>query len=238
VRRPWLIAVFTLSLLFLVGIGVALLFNGLSSANDDLASTISKLGAGIAFTTLAGAIVTASFKLVDEQRARDQERRKVFSEIVRAYNQVKSVRRNLKSWGSLTTRFEPALQAEEAKELRMIMVKLSDAQLQLEAIAREIEESHLFKRKSPIKENLRKVEHHINRSMLDPWELHGGKVWEGADPKICNSLGLRDFEKNFRVKVRVQMDDLTKELHRELFGSVRRGNADRQSRGQRDGGGQ
>jgi hypothetical protein len=218
VRRPWRMAVFTLSLLFLVGIGVALLFNGLSSANDDLASTISKLGAGIAFTTLAGAIVTASFKLVDEQHARDQERRKVFSEIVRAYNQAKSARRNLRAWGSLTTRSEPALQAEEAKELRMTMAKLTDAQLQLEAIVREIEELDLFKRKRPIKEKLEEVETYINHSILDPWELHGGKIWEGADPKICNSLGLRDFEKNFDAKVRVRMDDLTKELHRELFG--------------------
>jgi hypothetical protein len=218
VRRPWSRAVLTLSLLFLVGIGVALLFNGLSSANDDLASTISKLGAGIAITTLAGAIVTATFKLVDEQRARDQERRKVFSEIVRSYNQVKSARRNLKAWGSLTTRSEPALQAEEAKELRMIMAKLSDAQLQLEAIVREIDESHLFKPESPIKENLRKVEHHINRSMLDRWEALGGKVWEGADPKICNGLRLQDFERNFHDEVRVRMDELTKELHLELFG--------------------
>jgi len=218
VRRPWSRVVFALSLLFLVGIGVALLFNGLSSANDDLASTISKLGAGIAITIFAGAIVTASFKLVDEQRARDQERRKVFSEIVRAYNQVKSARRNLKAWGILTTRSEPALQAEEAKELRMTMAKLNDAQLQLEAIAREMEESHLFKRKSPIKEKLRDVEHYINTSVLDLWEAHGGKVWEGADPIICNDLGLQDFEKNFRCKVRKPMDELTKELHRELFG--------------------
>jgi hypothetical protein len=215
--------------LFLVGIGIAVLFNGLSSANDDLASTISKLGAGIAVTTFAGAIVTASFKLVDEQRARDQdrrdeqrardqERRKVFSEIVRAYNQVKSARRNLKAWGSLTTRSEPALQAEEAKELRMTMAKLSDAQLQLEAIVREIDESQLFQRKGPIKEKLEKVETYINHSMLDPWELHGGKIWEGADPKICNNLGLQDFDKNFKGEVRTRMDDLTKELHRELFG--------------------
>jgi hypothetical protein len=218
VRRPWRIVFFALSLLFLVGIGVALLFNGLSSANDDLASTISKLGAGIAFTTLAGATVTASFKLVDEQRARDQERRKVFSEIVRAYNQVKSARRNLKAWGSLTTRSEPALQAEEAKELRMTMAKLSDAQLQLEAIRQEIDESHLFKRKSPIRGQLRAVEHYINRSFLDRWEKHGGKVWEGADPKICNGLGLQDFEKNFYDEVTARMDELTKELHRELFG--------------------
>jgi hypothetical protein len=202
----------------LVGIGVALLFDALSSANDDLASTISKLGAGIAVTTLAGAIVTTSFRLVDEQRARDQERRKVFSEIVRAYNQVKSARRNLKAWGSLTTRSESALQAEEAKELRMTMAKLSDAQLQLEAIVREIDESQLFKCKGPIKEKLRSVEHYINRSMLDRWEALGGKVWEGADPKICNGLRLQDFEANFHDEVRVRMDELTKDLHRELFG--------------------
>jgi hypothetical protein len=43
-------------------------------------------------------------------------------------------------------------------------------------------------------------------------------VWEGADPKICNGLGLQEFEKNFHDKIRVRMDDLTKELHRELFG--------------------
>jgi hypothetical protein len=237
VRRPWWIAGLILLLLFLVGIGVALVFNGLSSANGDLASTISKLGAGIAFTTVAGAIVTLTFKLVDEQRALDQERRKVFSEIVSAYNQVKSARRNLKAWGSrLPTRSEPALRAEEVKELRMTMAKLSDAQLQLEAIVRVIDQSRLFKRKDPIKKKLEEVEGYINHSMLDPWELHGGKIWEGADPRICNRLGLRDFEKNYKVEVRLRMDDLTNELHQELFGSVRRGNAHRQSRGQRDGG--
>jgi hypothetical protein len=95
---------------------------------------------------------------------------------------------------------------------------LSDAQLQLEAIVREIEESHLFKRKSPIKEKLREVENYINHSMLDRWEDYGGKVWEGSDPKICNGLELQTFEENFHDEVRVRMDELTKELHRELFG--------------------
>jgi hypothetical protein len=217
-RRPWRTVVRWLSLLFSVGIGVAVLFNSLSSANDDLASIIAKAGVGIAATTVAGAIATASFKLVDEQRALDQERRKVFSEIVRAYNQVKSTRRGLKAWGSLTTRSEQALQAEEAKELRTIMAKLNDAQLQFEAIAREIEQSHLFKREGPIIENLRAVENYINHSVLDRWEDHGWEVWEGANPIICNSLGFQDFEKDFKKQIRRPMDELTEALHRELFG--------------------
>jgi hypothetical protein len=143
--RPWFGVAFVLLLLFLVEIGVAVLFYSLSSTDNDLMSIISKAEIGIAGTT--GAIATATLKLVDERQARDQERRQVCKRIVGAYNQVKSMRRTLKAWGILGARSEPALQAEEVKEPRTTMATLNDAQLQFEALNRKIKESHLFRHK-------------------------------------------------------------------------------------------
>jgi hypothetical protein len=168
---------------------------------------------------VAGAVATGAFKLVDEQRVRDQERRKIFYEIVRVYNQVKSTRRTFKALGVLKTGSRVPLRADEAKELRATMAILNDAQLRLEAIVREIDQSDLFDKKRLIMQRLRIAEDYINKNVLDLWEANGGDVWEGADPTVYMKLRLKEFvAAGFKKNVRIQLDELTKEMHKELFG--------------------
>jgi hypothetical protein len=218
--RPWITVAIILSGVFLIGITVAVLFDWFSTTKDDLWSVVSRAGVGIAATTVAGAVATGAYKLVDEHRGRDQERRRVFHEVVEAYNEFKATRRSLKSLGLLSPR-SGQLQAEEAKELRLVMARLNDAQLKFEAIAREVAESDLFNRRESITGELRAVEDYINKSVLDLWERNGGRVWSGADVGVIETLALRDFDRNFKQQVRTPLDRLTQILHQELFGTRR-----------------
>jgi hypothetical protein len=70
-----------------------------------------------------------------------------------------------------------------------------------------------------IRQKLRTAEHYINTNVLDRWEANGGDVWEDADPRVYVKLGLREFVgDDFRKNVRFQLDELTEEMHKELFG--------------------
>ena len=209
-------------MLFLLGIAMALLFDGLSKAKDDIWWSLSRAGVGIAITTVAGAVATGAFQLVDERRARDQERRRVFRETVEAYNQVKATRRRLRALGLLNHRSD-RLVAEEALELRSIMAMLSDAQLRFEAIAREVDQSDLFAQKDAVTAKLKEVERYINGSVVQKWERQGARVKEGADPSALEDLGLREFiadnSSAFLKNVSTPLLGLTSILCEELFGS-------------------
>jgi hypothetical protein len=99
-RAPTIGAVPLLGLLFLVGLTLAVLSDPRSDSSE-LWSDISKAGVAIAFTTVAGVIATGALKLTDHRRTRDQERRKVFHDVVEAYNEAKSARRGLSAMGLL-----------------------------------------------------------------------------------------------------------------------------------------
>jgi hypothetical protein len=144
-RRPWFAVGIFLFALALVGIVMALVFNAASAAKDDLWWSISRAGVGIAFTAVAAAATTWAFKIVDQRRVRDEERRRLYHQVVEAYNEVKAVRRRLRALGLREPRSKP-FAADEWTELRDAIGKLSVAQLAFEAIKRDIEHSDLFRR--------------------------------------------------------------------------------------------
>jgi hypothetical protein len=100
-RRPWFTLAVVLTLLGLLGMAVAVAFNWLAKGQDNLALSISRAGVGVALTTVAGAVITGALRYLDERRWRDQERRRVFHEVVEAYNNAKSARRGLKAFARL-----------------------------------------------------------------------------------------------------------------------------------------
>lgn len=87
--------------MFAVGVRLAFVGDSRSPSGDDVWSDLSKAGVQVALLTVAGAVVTAAFKYIDEHRARDEQRRQVFREVLAAYNQAKAVRRNLRALGLL-----------------------------------------------------------------------------------------------------------------------------------------
>ena len=216
-RRPWRGVIIALTLIFIAGIAVAAVFNAISANKDDIWSAISKAGVAIAATTVAGAVATAALKLVDEWRLRDQERRRVFHEIVEAYNEVKSIRRSLRALGLLSPRLGP-LTAEEAEEVLTIMTRLNSAQLRFEAIKKEVEQSNLFNNLDLVTRELRTVEDYINKSVISKWEKSEGRIRKEADRRELDNLKLPDFVRGFELHIFASLDSLTLALHRELFG--------------------
>jgi hypothetical protein len=192
-RRPWRGVIIALTVIFIAGIVVAAVFNEISANKDDIWSTISKAGVAIAATTVAGAVATGALKLVDEWRVRDQERRRVFHDVVETYNEVKSIRRNLRALGLLIPRSDP-LTAEEAKDVLSIMTRLNDAQLRFEAIKREVEQSNLFNHPDLVISELRTVENYINKSVIGKWEESQGRIREGAAHGELDNLRQRLLE--------------------------------------------
>jgi hypothetical protein len=216
-RRPWRGVIIALTLIFIAGIGVAAVFNAISTNKDDIWSTISKAGVTIAVTTVAGAVAAAALKLVDEWRVRDQERRKVFHDVVETYNEVKSIRRSLRALGLLSPRCGP-LTAEEAEEVLTIMTRLNAAQLRFEAIKKEVEQSNLFTHLDLVTKELRTVENYINKCAIEKWEKSAGCIRKGADRHELDNLQLPVFIEGFEHHIFRPLDNLTVTLHEELFG--------------------
>jgi hypothetical protein len=225
-KRPWLGVALRLLLVFLVGIVIAVVCDYYSRSAEDIWSNLSKAGIAVAFTTVAGALAAWALKLVDERRGRDEERRKVFEQVLEAYNECKSVRRRLAALGLLgnqagALRPDEKLQPEAVKELRALMVKLNDAQLRFEAIKRVLDQSDLFRRKVLIIRELRMVEDYVNKSALDKWEAEGRCFWGEVDAQSVTRLGLQAFNSEFKRHVSAPLDRITDALEKELFGRRR-----------------
>jgi hypothetical protein len=190
-----------------------------SATNDDIWSAISKAGVALAFTTVAGAIATGGFKLIDERRARDHERRRIYREVLEAYNEVKSTRRRLRAVGLAKEKTKP-LQPEEVKELRSIMLELSNAQLRFELILKECRQSDLFIRNDLLIKELRTVECFLNKAFVEKWEEYGGEVREGVNREVLQNLKFDSFLAKSKYCVSLPLDQITQIIQAELFGKA------------------
>jgi hypothetical protein len=205
-----------------IGLVAAFLFDQRSQSSDDIWANLSKAGVTIAVITVAGAMANIGIKALDERRARDLERRRLFHDIVDAYNAAKAARRGMSALGFKEQR-DVALRADEADELRSIMAKLNETQLRFEAIKREVEQSDLFRRRNDMLQQLRIIEDYINKSVLDQWEKLGCKVWAGATPETVDGLNLRHFiVDGFQTHVSAPLKILTQIIQGELAGHRRR----------------
>lgn len=112
------------------------------------------------------------------------------------------------------------------------MMVLNEAQLRFEALARQLEESGLFKDLNSITRRLRTVEKYLGDKVLEKWERSGGKIWEGSDASVLGPLTLEEFigDKNhfhdFEREVSTPLDKLTDTLHDQLFGVPTRAQGD------------
>lgn len=218
-RHPWLPAAIYLLTLGVVGMTLAVTFDALSSAKDDLWWSFSRAGVGIAFATVAAAAATGAFRIVDQRRARDEERRKLFSLAEQAYNDVKAVRRRMLALG-LRERRTKSFTSEEWQELRDAIAKLNVAQLTFEALGKQIENSKLFAREEGIVNALREVENYLNSKVLQTWEEHGWNAWKKTDTSLAEAVDLSDFTRTdlFKGNASERLEALSALLQEELFG--------------------
>jgi hypothetical protein len=211
--------------LLAVGIVLAVSGTGRASNQYDIWPDISRAGIQIAAVTMLGVLVAVAFRSVDERRTRDEQRRRLFQDVVTSYNEVKSVRRHLRAQGMLHAASITPLKAARAQDIRTQMGRLIEAQLSFEARRRELEQSDLFKDVEVVCDMLARAEQYLNKSVIAKWEHHGGAIVEGADAAALDALGLTPFIgyahdgfHAFQTKISVPLDDLTRVLHDEIFG--------------------
>jgi len=224
-QNTWLLAG-TLGLLIIVGLVLiqVALTPGRSSTPFDIWPEVAKTGLQLCAITALGVVVTAAFRLVDARRARDQQRRQLFREILTAYNQVKATRRNLRALGMLDVGCR-IFDGDQVKELKAEMRAVNEAQLRFEEIARSIEQTDLFRDSATIVELLRMAEEFLNKKVVEKWETEGGQISTGVGAVELGRLKLdvfvghkRDGSTEFEDHVSTPLDKLTKTIHRELFG--------------------
>lgn len=224
-RRPWIVLAAVLAAIFALAVTLIFVADARSSREGDTWSDISEAGVQVAVITVLGAVVTAAFKYVDERRTRDEQRRRAFHDVLASYNQVKAVRRNLEALGMFRFDSSRRLGAEQARELRAQMAALNEAQLSFETIARELEQSGLFRNLFDIVDQLRTAENYLNKCVVAKWQSNGGEVWEGAGASELAGLELDKFIGGhhdgfaaFENRVSTPLDQITDALHEELFG--------------------
>jgi len=118
-RSPWVVTASVL--LIILAIGVTLMSIGIARSpapKEAFWTDVAKAGLQIAVITFLGAVVTATFKYVDDRRRRDEQRLQVFRDTIAAYNRVKEVRRNLRALGLTRRRSRSARSRQGASASR------------------------------------------------------------------------------------------------------------------------
>jgi hypothetical protein len=227
--RNWATVVLVLVFVLVVGLILAYVGARESRADNDLWSRYSAAGVGLAVTVVAGLLVTVSLRVVDGARSRDQELRRLFLEIVKAYNQIKGSRRELRALGLATPSFgrerTETLSSDDVKELHSCLSSLNQAQLALEQVKRDAGQSRLFS--DSILRQLQTIESYINVVVVEKWERHGPKLRDGSPVTLIDDLGLMDFvayqSETFERCVSEPLRQITKYLNEQMYGKPRRG---------------
>lgn len=105
----------------------------------------------------------------EDWRRKDEHRRRVFGEVTTAYNEIKSIRRWLRAAG-LGSAAGAALNAERVRAVDARMDALSDAELMLERVSREIASaSNIFSEPAALERWFRRMCRYL-RGVVRDWE--------------------------------------------------------------------
>jgi hypothetical protein len=177
-------------------LGIVMLVMGFVRIDDDetLYVELAKAGLQLIVVGVLGTALAAGWKWVeyqrDQRRAQREVQLKLFVRLVASYNEVKAIRRTLRSYGLCTA--AGALSQGQVNAFREQMTCLNTVQLDFEALKREIGEARLFEDNSlEILEALQRVETYLN-GVLKLWERKGAEIDVGTDGKVVAS-GLRCF---------------------------------------------
>jgi hypothetical protein len=123
----------------------------------------------------------------------DEHRFEVFRDVIAAYHQLKSVRRNLRTVGLRDCTDHP-LRPEQIEALRSEMATVVEVQLTLEQMMRELDaRSTTFARSAEIALHLSRLAIYVD-GLVEEWEKHGRKFWADHQPgKVSDLKALQAF---------------------------------------------
>ena len=97
--RRWRTVLVAAGTTLATGAVLVLIANTSGGFPADIRTDLTRAGVGLAVTAVLGILATAAFKDFDQARVKDQERRRIFREVVDAYNDLKAGRRRLRALG-------------------------------------------------------------------------------------------------------------------------------------------
>lgn len=202
---------------------------------DDLWIEVAKAGVWVVGVGVLGGALGAIWKSIsarlqeqiaadEKERDRDIERnekmRAELVALVNMYNEVKAVRRTLRSLG-FDPKYRPELAGQEhllsLEQVRGFhgqMLILNGLQLDFEAKARQFGQTNLLREETEqVVKHLGKIESHLNQ-VLELWEHSGWRVQEGADIDVVSKglEGLIRVRQNLRPNVSDPLREITRTL--------------------------
>lgn len=198
---------------------------------DSLWLEVARASVGVVAVGVLGGALSYLWKQVSDRRTKESERREKLRvelmSLVALYNDVKAVRRRLRSLGldlrkgpDQTHRSAGRLTQDQAHGFHEEMRLLNELQLGFEAKARQFGQTNfLAEDTDKVVEHLGAVEEHLN-NVLSLWEVEGWKVREGTSA----SLVYDGLQKLFRVRtefgpnVSVRLHEITELVNLHIFG--------------------
>jgi hypothetical protein len=215
--------------------------------DDEFWLEIARAGVQVLAVVVIGGAVAAAWRYLEQERSdqqkrladeREQQRQlheqqlAVFRQIVESYNEVKAIRRTLRSIGLREA--TGTMSETQVRGFRELMLRLNVVQLAFEALKRELGETDFFKEDTAeIVKRLYYVESHLN-IVLQVWEKDGSAIEVGSDAGFVSlglvgligpSKGLKErFERrnsrttSFKEGVVIHRREITRLIHKHLFG--------------------
>jgi hypothetical protein len=203
---------------------------------DDLWLEVAKASVQLLAVGVLGGALTYAWKDLSTQREKEAERRaKIRTELLdlfSLYNDVKSVRRSLRSMGldpkyNTLTR-QPAgasdgrFTEEKARAFHEQMLGLNSLQLGFESKKRQFEQTDfLLEDTGKVLTCLRGIEKHLNEVLKNSWEKRASTIQAGADIKPVSDalLPLLDTPQ-FKEHVSGPMTEITRLINKHVFGEA------------------
>jgi hypothetical protein len=160
--------------------------------------------------------------LRENRRKINDYRLDVLRGVTTSYNQIKGVRRVLRSLGFNSLVASP-ISSDHVTEFHAQMKSLNDAQLTLEHIKREVRvRSDAFPEDKTLDDLLQKAEDYV-RNVLHDWEDHGVDIVAGASHQILAPMSnLKNFlgssEEGFDEGIGSKMKEIQKRIRALVFG--------------------
>lgn len=198
--------------------------------DDSLWLEVAKASIGVVAVGVLGGALSYLWKQVSDRRTEASERheklRAELVSLVSLYNDVKAVRRRLRSLGldlkkgpEQGSRSAARVTEEQARGFHDEMLLLNGLQLGFEAKARQFGQTNLLKEDTKrVVTLIGGVEEHLN-SVLSLWEQAGWTVREGTSASVVYG----GLEKLFRVRtefgpnVSDRLHEITEMVNRHIF---------------------
>lgn len=205
----------------------------LTDRDDDLWLEVARAGVQVLAVGLIGGAVAAAWRLFEQVRSdrqkreadeRERERQvheqqlSIFRKVVGSYNEVKAIRRTLRSLGLRASTGE--LSEAQVSGFRDLMLRLNVVQLSFEALKREVGETNIFEGDTvDIVKRLHDIEDYLNGA-LNVWENSGSLIEVGSERSVVSSGldGLIGSARRFKDGVVSHQREITRLIHEHLFG--------------------